>query len=87
MVLRLIIDTNISRPRIYGYDAADPSIQASYSNSTSIMHTAIEYDPYSSINNPIPHSPEKGVIVMPDSALTAVGEDKEMTSPSVDAIV
>jgi len=84
--LGLIIDTNISRPRIYGYDAADPSIQASYSNSTSIMHTAIEYDPYSSmyyINSPIPHSPEKGVIVMPDSALTAVGEDKEMTSPSV----
>ncbi|KIM47164.1 hypothetical protein M413DRAFT_23421 [Hebeloma cylindrosporum] len=75
----LMINTNIAQPRIYD---ANPSM-ASYSTSTSIMHTAIEYDPFSSmfyLNSPI--SPGK-LVMMPDSALTAVAEDKEMTSPSV----
>ncbi|PPQ89231.1 hypothetical protein CVT25_001310 [Psilocybe cyanescens] len=75
----LLINTNISKPRIYDASAS----MTSYSTGTSIMHTAIEYDPYSSmffINSPI--SPGK-LVVMPDSAITAVGEDKDMTSPSV----
>ncbi|KDR80378.1 hypothetical protein GALMADRAFT_208484 [Galerina marginata CBS 339.88] len=74
----LVVNTNIPRPRIYDASAS----MTSYSTSNSIMHTAIEYDPYSSmfyLNSPI--SPGKFVI-MPDSAITAVGEDKEMTSPS-----
>lgn len=55
---------------------------------SSFMHTAIEYDPYSSmfyISSPIICSPEKdkSIIVMPDSALTAICEDKEMTSLSI----
>jgi len=75
----LVINTNIPKPRIYD---AGASMTESYSNGTSMMHTAIEYDPYSSmffINSPI--SPGK-LVMMPDSALTAVGEDKEMMSPS-----
>ncbi|KAH9478742.1 Negative regulator of sexual conjugation and meiosis [Psilocybe cubensis] len=75
----LLINTNIPRPRIYDASAS----MTSYSTGTSIMQTAIEYDPYSSmffINSPI--SPGK-VLVMPDSAITAVGEDKDMTSPTV----
>jgi len=47
------------------------------------MHTAIEYDQFSSmfyLNSPI--SPGK-LVTMHDSALTAVAEDKEMKSPSV----
>ncbi|KAF9552890.1 kinase-like protein, partial [Agrocybe pediades] len=76
----LVINTNIPKPRIYD---AGASMTESYSNGTSMMHTAIEYDPYSSmfyLSSPI--SPGK-LVVMPDSAITAVGEDKEMTSPSV----
>lgn len=75
----LMINTNLAQPRIYD---ANPSM-TSYSTSTSIMHTAIEYDPFSSmffLNSPI--SPGK-FVMMPESALTAVAEDKEMTSPSV----
>jgi len=83
----LMINTNIPRPRIYDYDAADNGLVPSYSTHTSLMHTAIEYDPYSSmfyINSPILRSPEKdkSPIVMPNSAITAVGEDKDMISPS-----
>lgn len=83
----LMINTNIPRPRIYDYDAADNGLVASYSTHTSLMHTAIEYDPYSSmfyLNSPILRSPEKdkSPIVMPNSAITAVGEDKDMFSPS-----
>ncbi|KAF9528682.1 kinase-like domain-containing protein [Crepidotus variabilis] len=86
--LALMINTNLARPRIYNYEAGDDALEASFSTHTSMMHTAIEYDPYSSmfyINSPIVRSPggDKGGIIMPDSALTAVGEDKEMTSPSV----
>jgi len=75
----LMINTNLAQPRIYD---ANPSM-ASYSTSTSIMHTAIEFDPFSSmfyLNSPI--SAGK-VVMMPESALTAVAEDKEMISPSV----
>ncbi|KAF8966613.1 kinase-like domain-containing protein [Flammula alnicola] len=75
----LMINTNLPRPRIYDANSS----MTSFSPDTSIMHTAIEYDPYSSmflINSPI--SP-KSVVVMPASAITAVGEDKEMTSPSM----
>ena len=75
----LMINTNLPRPRIY--DAG--SSLSSYSPGTSIMHTAIEYDPHSSmffVSSPLSAN---GVIVMPDSAITAVGEDKEMTSPSM----
>jgi hypothetical protein len=75
----LMINTNLAQPRIYD---ANPSM-TSYSTSTSIMHTAIEYDPFSSmffLNSPI--SPGK-LVMMPESALTAVAEDKEMTSPSM----
>lgn len=75
----LLINTNIPTPRIYDASAS----MTSYSTGTSVMHTAIEYDPYSSmffINSPI--SPGK-LVVVPDSAITAVGEDKDMTSPSV----
>ena len=49
-----------------------------------MMQTAIEYDPYSSmyfLSSPASHS--NGIVFIPDSAVTAVGEDKEMTSPSV----
>ena len=48
------------------------------------MHITIEYDPYSSmfyVSSPIICSPEKdksNVIVMPDSAVTAFREEKEM---------
>ena len=76
----LMINTNIPRPRIYDANAS----MTSYSAGTSMMQTAIEYDPYSSmyfLSSPVSHS--KGVVVIPDSAVTAVGEDKEMTSPSV----
>ena len=76
----LLINTNIPRPRIYEANAS----MTSYSAGTSMMQTAIEYDPYSSmyfLNSPV--SPSKGVVVLPDSAVTAVGEDKEMISPSV----
>ncbi|PPQ72598.1 hypothetical protein CVT24_005120 [Panaeolus cyanescens] len=77
---RLLINTNIPRPRIF--DAND-TISA-YSNDTSIMQTAIEYDPYSSmyfLNSPI--TADKGVVIVPPSSMTVIGEDKEMTSPSV----
>ena len=84
----LMINTNIPRPRIYDYEADNDGVIAAYSTHSSLMHTAIEYDPYSSmfyINSPIVCSPEKekNIIVMPDSAVTAIGEDKEMTSPSI----
>jgi serine/threonine-protein kinase ULK1 len=75
----LLINTNITRPRIYEASAS----MTSYSAGTSMMQTAIEYDPYSSmffLNSPA--SPSKGVVIMPESAVTAVGEDKEMISPS-----
>jgi hypothetical protein len=75
----LMINTNLAQPRIYD---ANPSM-TSFSTGTSIMHTAIEYDPFSSmfyLNSPI--SPGK-LVTMHDSALTAVAEDKEMKSPSV----
>ena len=76
----LMINTNIDRPRIYDANAS----MTSYSDGTSMMHTAIEYDPYSSMFFlSRPDSPSEGVVIMPDSAITAVGEDKEMTSPSV----
>ena len=47
------------------------------------MHPAIEYDPHSPMF--IVSSPRSanGVVVMPDSAITAVGVDKEMTSPTM----
>ena len=76
----LLINTNIPRPRIYEASAS----MTSYSAGTSMMQTAIEYDPYSSmffLNSPV--SPSKGVVIMPESAVTVVGEDKEMISPSV----
>jgi hypothetical protein len=76
----LLINTNIPLPRIYEANAS----MASYSAGTSMMQTAIEYDPYSSmyfLSRPV--SPSKGIVVIPDSAVTAVGEDKEMISPSV----
>lgn len=84
----LMINTNIPRPRIYDYDASDNGLVTSFSTHTSRMHTAIEYDPYSSMfyhDNPILHSPEKdkSPIVIPNSAITAVGEDKVMISPSL----
>ena len=76
----LMINTNIPRPRIYEANAS----MTSYSAGTSMMQTAIEYDPYSSMYFlSSPGSPSKGVVVIPDSAVTAVGEDKEMISPSV----
>ena len=74
----LLINTNIPRPRIYEANAS----MTSYSAGTSMMQTAIEYDPYSSMYF-LSSSPSKGVVVIPDSAVTAVGEDKEMISPSV----
>lgn len=75
----LVINTNVARPRIYEANAS----MTSYSAGTSMMHTAIEYDPYSSMFFlSSPASPSKGVVILPDSAVTAVGEDKEMTSPS-----
>jgi hypothetical protein len=84
----LMINTNILHPRIYDYDTANDGVIAAYSTHSSLMRTAIEYDPYSSmfyISSPIVCSPEKdkNIIVMPDSAVTAIGEDKEMTSPSI----
>ncbi|KAF5311096.1 hypothetical protein D9619_008165 [Psilocybe cf. subviscida] len=78
--LRLMIDNNMPPPRIYD---ADPSM-TSFSPNTSIMHTAIEYDPYSSmffVNSPASPKQQRPFGV-PDSALTAVGTDKEMTSPT-----
>jgi len=72
-----MINTNLAQPRIYD---PNPSM-TSYSTSTSIMHTAIEYNPFFSmffLNSPI--SPGK-LVMMPESALTAVAEDMEMTSP------
>ena len=76
----LMINTNIARPRIYEANAS----MTSYSAGTSMMQTAIEYDPYSSMYFlSTPASASKGVVVIPDSAVTAVGEDKEMISPSV----
>lgn len=74
----LTIDTNLTRPRIYDANAS----MTSFSTQSSMMHTAIEYDPYASlffVSSPV--SP-KGHFV-PDSAITAVAEDKEMISPSV----
>jgi hypothetical protein len=84
----LMINTNIPRPHIYDYDTVNDGVIATYSTHSFLMHTAIEYDPYSSmfyISSPIICSPEKdkSIIVMPDSALTAIGKDKEMTSPSI----
>ena len=76
----LLINTNITRPRIY---EANPSM-TSYSAGTSMMQTAIEYDPYSSMFFlSSSASASKGVVVVPDSAVIAAGEDKEMISPSV----
>jgi len=50
-----------------------------------VMHTAIEYDPYSSLYYLSSQESQstKGVVVVPDPAITTVTEDKEMTSPSV----
>ena len=83
-----MINTNIPRPRIYDYDSVNDAVVAVYSTHSSLMRTAIEYDPFSSmfyISSPIAYSPEKdkGFIVMPESAVTVIGEDKEMTSPSI----
>ncbi|KAF8813140.1 kinase-like protein [Phlegmacium glaucopus] len=76
----LLINTNVARPRIYEANAS----MTSYSDGTSMMHTAIEYDSYSSMFFlSSPASASKGVVIMPDSAVTNVGEDKEMISPSV----
>ncbi|KAF8903372.1 hypothetical protein CPB84DRAFT_791477 [Gymnopilus junonius] len=75
----LVINTNIPRPLIY--DAS--TSMTSFSTGTPMMHTAIEYDPHSSmfyLNSPI--SPGK-LFTVPDSAITAVGEDKEMISPTI----
>ena len=62
----LKIDTNLTRPR--AYDA-----NSSMSSSSSIMQTAIEYDPYSSMF--FLNSTSGGDL--PTSAVTAVGDNKE----------
>jgi hypothetical protein len=74
----LTIDTNLSHPRIYDANAS----MTSFSTETSVMHTAIEYDPYASLFFVSSPASPKGLFV-PDSAITAVAEDKEMISPSV----
>ncbi|KAH6896251.1 kinase-like domain-containing protein [Coprinopsis sp. MPI-PUGE-AT-0042] len=69
---RLTLDTNLPKLRIY------EASESSYSTEE-MMHTAIEYDPYSSLfflGSPL------SAKVGPDSAVTVIGEDKEMTSPS-----
>lgn len=69
---RLTLDTNLPQLRIY------EASESSYSTEE-MMHTAIEYDPYSSLfflGSPL------SAKVAPDSAVTVIGEDKEMTSPS-----
>ncbi|KAJ2914115.1 hypothetical protein MD484_g6286, partial [Candolleomyces efflorescens] len=73
----LTINTNLSKPRIF---RANNSITESFSTESDMMHTAIEYDPYSSLfflQTPI------SAKLIPESAITAVAEDKEMTSPSL----
>lgn len=73
----LTINTNLSRPRIYH---ANASMDRSFSTESDMMHTAIEYDPYSSLfylSTPL------SAKLIPDSALTAVADDKEMISPSL----
>ena len=84
----LMINTNIPHPRIYDYNTANDGVIAAYSTHSSLMRTAIEYDPYSSmffINSPVVYSPEKdkSVNAMPDSAVNAIGEDKEITFPPI----
>ncbi|KAF9528661.1 kinase-like domain-containing protein [Crepidotus variabilis] len=86
--LALMDNSDLAQPRIYHYEAGDDFIEAKFSTHTSMRHTVIEYGPYSSmtyINSPNVRSSggDKGGIAMPYSALTTVGEDKDMASPSV----
>lgn len=70
---RLTLDTNLPQLRIY------EASSSSYSTAEEMMHTAIEYDPHSSLfflGTPL------ATKQAPDSAVTVIGEDKEMISPS-----
>ncbi|KAG2008191.1 STE/STE11 protein kinase [Coprinopsis cinerea AmutBmut pab1-1] len=74
---RLTLDTNVHKPRIV---QANTSMEPSFSTDSDMMHTAIEYDPYSSLF--FLATPLSSKLMGPDSAVTAVAEDREMTSPS-----
>jgi hypothetical protein len=78
-VTGLTINTKLNSPRIF-VNGPNESMGHTFSTDSDMMHTAIEYDPYSSLfflSTPI------SAKLAPDSAVTAVAEDKEMISPSV----
>ncbi|GLB44014.1 putative protein tyrosine kinase [Lyophyllum shimeji] len=77
----LTIDTGfVQQARYYNPNA---SMATSHSTGTSIMHTAVEYDPYSSsFSFGSAASESKASMVLPVS-MDASFNDKEMTSPSI----
>ncbi|KAH0578272.1 hypothetical protein H2248_003896 [Termitomyces sp. 'cryptogamus'] len=75
----LTIDTNLAQQARF-YDPT-ASIATSLSNGTSIMQTAVEFDPYSSsfFGNAVFESESRGLPV----SMEASFDDEEMTSPSI----
>ena len=75
----LKINTNIPQPRFCDHDTNIKN----FSENSTIMQTAIEYDPYSSMFYLTSALSKSEVVVLPASTVTAttVTEDKEMTSP------
>ncbi|TFK38006.1 kinase-like domain-containing protein [Crucibulum laeve] len=76
----LKLNTNLANPRFHEAHAS----VASFSTGSSMMQTAIDYDPYSSsfFQGSQASSESKSILVMPQSAITVVTEDKEMRSPT-----
>ncbi|KAF5310907.1 hypothetical protein D9619_008230 [Psilocybe cf. subviscida] len=82
----LTFDSSIAPPRIYDADRR----MTSFSPNTSIMHTAIEYDPYSPmtfVNSPILPKQQRPVgtnegMTLPTTLWTAVSVS-QMSSPSI----
>ena len=74
----LKINTNIPQPRLYDHDA---NIR-NFSEDSTMMQTAVEYDPYSSMFYLTSALSKSKVIALPASTVTATAltEDKEMTS-------
>lgn len=78
----LTIETNFAQPRYYNPNA---SMATSFSTGTSMMQTAVEYDPYSSSFFLASLAAESRPSINPMSVNTSVVsmDDKEMTSPSI----
>ncbi|RDB30660.1 Negative regulator of sexual conjugation and meiosis [Hypsizygus marmoreus] len=76
----LTIDTNFAQPRFYNQTT---SMATSRSTGTSMMQTAVEYDPYASSFFFASAASESKVSMAHPVSITASFNDKEMTSPSI----